>query len=82
MPEIEGNIIFAFSKDGDAYHVYYDEDLAKGPGFNRVVGAIYRLMQQYPELVEEFLQASIKASENLSNPFNDILNERPSENQT
>ena len=80
MPELKGELIFAFSKEGEDYHVYYDEYLAQGPGFNRVVGAIFKLMEQYPELIEQVLQAAIKASENLSSPFDNILHERPSEN--
>ena len=79
MP-IKGTIIFAFSVDGEMYHVYYDEDLAQGPGYNRVVGAIYKLMRENPDLIEEFLQAAVKASEELTQPFDNILNERPSEN--
>jgi len=77
--QINGTIIFAFSVDEEKYRVYYDEELAKGPGYNRVVGAIYKLMQENPELIEQFMQAAIKASEELSQPFNNILNERPSE---
>lgn len=80
MPELKGEIIFAFTHDEGGYHVYYDEVLASGPGYNRVAGAIYKLMQEYPELIDQVLQMSIKASEELSQPFNDILNERPSEN--
>lgn len=80
MLEIEGEIIFAFSKDGESFHVYYDEALADGPGYNRLVGAIFRLMREYPELIEQVLQAALAASEDLSSPFNDILNERPTEN--
>ena len=80
MPKIKGTIIFAFSQEGDNFHVYYDEYMAQGPGFNRVAGAIYKLMQECPELIEEILQAAVKASEELSVPFNNILNERPSEN--
>lgn len=77
MTEVKGNIIFAFSEENGKYHIIYDEELARGPGFNRFVGAVYKMMMQYPELVEEVLQAALKASEELSNPFNDILNERP-----
>ena len=80
MPEIKGTIIFAFSQEGDSFHVYYDEYLAQGPGFNRVAGAIFKLMQEYPELIEEILQAAVRASEDLSKPFNNILNESSSEN--
>lgn len=76
MPEIKGTIIFAFSQEGDDFHIYYDEYRAQGPGFNRVVGAIFKLMQEYPELIEDVLQAALKASEELSKPFNNILNER------
>ena len=81
MP-IDGTIIFSFSVDGEKYHIYYNEDLAQGPGYNRVVGAIYKLMKENPDLIEEFLQAAVKASEELSLPFDNILHERPSENQT
>ena len=79
---INGKLIFAFSVDGDTYHVFYDEDLAQGPGYNRVVGAIYKLMKENPDLIEDFLQAAVQASEELSLPFENILHERPSENQT
>lgn len=81
MP-IDGTIIFAFSVDGEKYRVYYNEELASGPGYNRVVGAIYKLMKENPDLIEDILQAAVKASEELTQPFDDILNERPSENQT
>lgn len=80
MPEIKGNIIFSFSEENGKYHIVYDEELARGDGFNRFVGAVYKMMKEYPELVEEVLQAALKASEELSSPFNNILNERPSEN--
>lgn len=80
MPEIKGEIIFAFSVEGEDFHIYYDELLAEGPGYNRVVGAIFKLMKEYPELIEQVLQAALKASEDLSIPFNNILNERPTEN--
>lgn len=81
MP-IDGTIIFAFSVDGDKYRVYYNEELAKGPGYNRVVVAIYKLMKENPDLIEDFIQAAVQASEELSLPFENILHERPSENQT
>ena len=80
MPEIKGNVIFAFSEENGKYHIVYDEELANGPGFNRLVAALFKMMEVYPELVEEVLQAALKASENLSKPFNKILNERPPEN--
>lgn len=76
--EIEGNIIFAFTEDNGKYHIIYNQDLDRGPGFHRSVGAAYRMMHDYPELVEEYLQAALKAAEEMSNPFNNILNdERP-----
>lgn len=80
MPEIQGNIIFSFSEENGNYHIIYDEKLAQGPGFNRLVGAIYKMMKEYPELIEEVLQAALKASEELSQPFNQILDERSPEN--
>lgn len=80
MPDIKGNIIFAFSEENGKYHIVYDEDRARGPGFNRLVAALFKMMNEYPELVEEVLQAALKASEDLSKPFNNILNERPPEN--
>ncbi len=80
MPEIKGNIIFSFSEENGNYHIIYDEELAQGPGFNRFVGAIYKMMKEYPELIEEVLQAALKASEELSQPFNQILDERSPEN--
>lgn len=80
MPEIEGNLIFAFSEENGNYHIFYDEELAQGPGYNRLVGALFKMMKTYPELVEEVLQAALRASEDLSKPFNEILNERPSKN--
>lgn len=80
MHKFKGEIIFAFSVEGEEYHIYYDELLAEGQECNRVVGAIYKLMQEYPELIEQVLQAALKASEELSIPFKNILNERPTEN--
>lgn len=62
--------------EGDKYHVIYDQVLAEGPGFNRVVAAIYKLMKENPDLIEQVLNVTIKASEELSNPFTDILNEK------
>ena len=82
MPDIKGNIIFSFSEENGIYHIIYDEELAKGDGFNRFVGAIYKMMREYPELIEEILQAATKAAEELNEPFNDILNERPTKDQT
>ena len=40
MPEIKGNIIFSFSEENGKYHIVYDEELARGDGFNRFVGAV------------------------------------------
>ena len=78
---IDGTIIFAFSVDDEnKYHVYYDGELAEAPGYNRVVGAVYRLMKENPHLIDQFIQVSTKAAEELCEPFNNLLNERPSEN--
>ena len=79
MPDIPGHIIFSFSEENGNYHIMYDEQRAQGPGFNRFVGAVFKMMKEYPELIEEVLQATLKASEDLSEPFNNILNEKPSE---
>lgn len=77
---IDGTIIFAFSmEEGEKYHVYYDGALAEASGYNRVVGAVYRLMKENPYLIEQFIQAGTKAAEELCEPFNKILNERPPE---
>ena len=77
--EIKGNVIFAFSEENGNYHIIYDEVRDKGPGFSRTVGAAFKLMHEYPELVEEYLQAALKCAEEMSMPFNNILNdnERP-----
>ena len=80
MPEVKGNIIFAFSEENGKYHIVYDEERAQGHGFNRLVAAIFKMMKEYPELVEEILQAALKASEDLSTPFKNILDERPPKN--
>ena len=80
MPEVKGNIIFAFSEENGKYHIIYDEELAQGQGFNRFVGAVYKMMKDYPELVEEVLYAALKASEEMSIPFKNILDERPPKN--
>lgn len=79
MPDIKGNVIFAFSEENGKYHIVYDEALAQGDGFNRFVGAIYKMMYEYPELIEEVLQAATKAAEGLNEPFKEILHERPTE---
>ena len=76
-----GDIIFIFSKEGDVYHIIYDKQKDQDEGCSRFVGAIYKMMKEYPELVEEILQAVLSASEELSKPFKDILNERPSKDQ-
>lgn len=71
--EIDGQVIFAFSEENGRYHIVYNQDLDRGPGFHRSVAAAYKLMQEFPELVEEYLQAALKCAEDMSMPFNNIL---------
>lgn len=75
MPEIHGNIIFAFSEENGKYHIIYDKDYDVGPGYHKTIGAAFWMMKLYPELIEEYIQAALKCAEDLSLPFNDILSD-------
>ena len=76
-PNLPGHIVFAFSFVDDAkgrfYHIAYDEEGDIYKGNSQLAGCIYKMMHDYPFLVEPILFAAQKAAEELSEPFNKIL---------
>lgn len=75
------NTIFEFTEMEDGmYRIYYDKELAQGENGNKFVGAVFTMMKQYPELVEEVLTAALTAADDLSKPFYDILNNERQKN--
>lgn len=71
--------IFSVKEKGGRYMITYDEELDSGRDAHKLPGALYLLMTRFPELIEEIVFAGAQAAEQLTKPFNDILNERPTE---
>ena len=74
MPSKWETIFSVKEKDGE-FKIVYDHDLDYTEKGHKLAGALYLLMKEYPELIEELLFAAGTSAENLSQPFNDILND-------
>ena len=66
-------LIFKFTQTGNRFEVYYDEEADTGPKYHKIVGAILKLMQENPGLIEEFAYVVNVAANELNKPFEDIL---------
>ena len=78
---LPGKLVFAFSfveeKGGSRfYHVIYNDVLDEYKNSYQIVGAMYKLMKDYPFLIEPMLQVSQQAAEELSEPFEEILKQK------
>lgn len=78
---LPGQLIFAFSyedcKDGSRfYHILYNEQLDEHNNAYQVIGGIYRLIKDYPQLIEPLLHVTHQAAEELSQPFDEILKQK------
>lgn len=67
--------IFSVKEKDGVFRITYDNELDTGEDGHKVAGALFVLMQKYPELIEEMAIASQFAANELARPFNDILNE-------
>lgn len=81
LSPLPGNLVFAFSyvdqPDGQRYyHVIYNEALDEHKKSYQLVGAMYKLMKDYPFLVEPMLLVAQQAAEELSEPFTEILKQK------
>lgn len=78
--EIPGHVLFAFSfeesrKGERHYHVLFDEDGDQYNGGSQFAGAVYKILHEYPHLIEEVLTVADLAAQELCMPvLNDILN--------
>lgn len=79
---IKGTLLFALSftdpKSGPRkYSIVYNENLDKEKdGTSQLVGAMYKMMSDYPELVEQMAHAVTLALSEMSEPFNEILKQK------
>ena len=71
------NTILSLKEKNGLYKIDYSPELDKRGENHKSAGALYLLMLQYPELIEDFARACASASEKIAEPFNDILHERP-----
>ena len=68
--------IFSVREKDGIYKISYDKDLDSISTIHKLPGALYLLMVERPELIEEIMFAGTQAAEKLTEPFEDILNER------
>jgi len=67
--------IFSVKVRNGRYKVFYDQELDSMEEHHRLPGALYLLMVDRPELIEEIIFAGTMAAEKLTEPFDDILHE-------
>lgn len=78
MPKKKWETIFSVDEGDGQYRVIYNKELDSEQIVHKLPGALFLIMKQYPELIDEIIFACTKAADELAEPFNDILNERPS----
>ena len=71
----EWKTILSVRERNGEYEIKYDNQLDEVDGHHIIVSALYGLMKEFPELIEELFVASITSAEKLSEPFNKILDE-------
>lgn len=74
---LPGRLIFAFSVETKGrenyYHVFYDPDADDINGTPQFPGAVYKLMEDQPRLIEPLVNVCEMAIQDLNKPFNEIL---------
>ena len=76
MPRRKWNTIFSVAESNGKYKVIYDQELDSTELVHKLPGALFLIMKQFPELIEEIIFACTQAAEDIAQPFNDILNEK------
>ena len=83
--EIPGHVLFAFSvekkESGRHYHIVYDEEGDLYKDHSQLAGGIYKLLQDYPYLLEDLIfvlnVVTQEMSEQIQNLFNDEKPQNP-----
>jgi len=70
------NTIFSVAESDGKYKIVYDRGLDSMELVHKLPGALFLIMKQFPELIEEIIFACTQAAEDIAEPFNDILNEK------
>lgn len=74
---IPGSVIFAFSVESNRgeniYHVFYDPKADDRNGIPQLPGAIYKLLNDQPGLIEPIVNVCEMAIQDLNKPFQEIL---------
>jgi len=65
--------IFSVEEGEGRYKIVYNKELDSEQLVHKLPGALFLVMNQYPELIEEIIFACTKAAEEIAQPFNDIL---------
>ena len=65
--------IFSVEEGDGQYRIIYNKDLDSEQIVHKLPGALFLVMNQFPELIEEIIFACTKAAEKIAEPFNDIL---------
>lgn len=70
--------IFSVKEKDGKFKISYDSELdPNDDGHSKLAGSLYMLMRQYPYLIDEIIFAAKEVADELTQPFNDILNEKP-----
>ena len=76
MPKGKWKTIFYVAERDGKYKMIYDQILDSTEIVHKLPGALFVIMKQFPELIEEIILACTQAAEEIAQPFNDILNEK------
>jgi len=76
MPKGKWKTIFYVAERDGKYKMIYDQILDSTEIVHKLPGALFVIMKQFPELIEEIIFACTQAAEEIAQPFNDILNEK------
>ena len=76
MPKERWKTIFYVAERDGKYKMIYDQELDSTEIVHKLPGALFVIMKQFPELIEEIIYACTQAAEDIAQPFKDILNEK------